>query len=73
MTTPTCASCGSADLEMGVIVEAGDGARRATWLPGKPEFGPLGGLRVFGRARRHIDAKGCRECGYLNLFVGDDA
>ena len=72
MSERKCASCGETDLEPGAVLDAGEGARAATWIP-NPEYGMLGGLKVFGRDRYQLDAMRCRSCSYLNTFVGDIA
>jgi hypothetical protein len=70
MSERKCASCGETDLEPGVIVEGGEGVRAARYLP-NPEYGVLGGLKVFGRDKFALEAMRCRTCSYLNTFVGD--
>ena len=72
MSERKCAACGGSDLEPGCLVESvpGGGAAVSTWLPGAPQFRAWSGLKLRGRERFHVRAYGCRDCQYLNLYIG---
>ncbi len=43
--------------------------RVAHWVAGKPEFGPLGGLKLWGKDRRPIRTFCCAKCGCLESYA----
>ncbi|MBL1075000.1 hypothetical protein JK358_11405 [Nocardia sp. 2] len=68
--TPHCTHCGSTDLEQGFIEDSGEHAKGyARWIPGPLEFGPLGGVKRWGKTRFAVVAYRCVVCAHLELFV----
>lgn len=41
----------------------------AHWVAGKPEFGPMGGLKFWRKDPRPIRTFCCAKCGYLESYA----
>jgi hypothetical protein len=68
MADPVCPKC-AGTMEAGVIPDMGYGRVWVSgWIKGGDK-GPLGGLKMWGKARFEIAAYRCVKCGYVECYA----
>ena len=60
-----CPKCDAA-MKEGYILDEGAVTK---WVDGPPEYGLLGGLKVFGHEMHKVKAYRCVKCNYLELYA----
>ena len=66
---PKRCSCGG-EMEEGFLLDHGYVSNYvASWIPGKPEFGALFGLKGWKRKARPTQTFCCRQCGHLEMYA----
>ena len=65
----SCPKC-KGEMEPGVIPDMGYGRVWVSgWQPGAADKGPLGGLKMRGKARYEVTAYRCKACGFLESYA----
>ena len=64
-----CPKC-AGEMQEGFVVDYGYNKNYvAHWVAGKPQFGPLGGTKLWGKEQRPIQTFRCAKCGYLESYA----
>jgi len=57
-------------MDEGFVIDHEDARKRVIhWVAGKPEYGPLGGVKEWSKEQHQIQTFRCPKCGYLESYA----
>jgi predicted nucleic-acid-binding Zn-ribbon protein len=63
-----CPKC-NGTMEVGFILEGGEGRFVSEWVEGAPEFSFWTGLKTSNRRKLEVTTYRCARCGYLESYA----